>query len=191
MKFTAAGDAIIQKRIYDDYEGINELSPFIKQGDARFFNLEMTLNYEGESCASQFSGGTYLRTNPEVLDDIKKFGFNMTSFNNNHAMDFHYEGFFKTLENVNKVVDALISALIIAIITFACWNLSVAKTIIVCLATAILKLLIGFVLFNEGFMTNVLSVPVLHYQALPSFLQTPLLFRHLIIFRYSRGYLCS
>lgn len=102
MKFTAAGDAIIQKRIYDDYEGINELSPFIKQGDARFFNLEMTLNYEGESCASQFSGGTYLRTNPEVLDDIKKFGFNMTSFNNNHAMDFHYEGFFKTLENVNK-----------------------------------------------------------------------------------------
>lgn len=67
----------------------------------------------------------------------------------------------KTLENVNKVVDALISALIIAVITFVCWNLSVAKTIIVCLATAILKILIGFVLFNQGLMTNVLSVPVL------------------------------
>lgn len=67
----------------------------------------------------------------------------------------------KTLENVNKVIDALISALIIAVITFACWNLSVAKTIIVCLATAILKLLAGFVLFNQGLMTNVLSVPIL------------------------------
>ena len=67
----------------------------------------------------------------------------------------------KTLENVNKVIDALISALIIAVVTFACWNLSVAKTIIVCLATAILKLLAGFVLFNQGLMTNVLSVPVL------------------------------
>ena len=67
----------------------------------------------------------------------------------------------KTLYNVNKVVDALISALIIAIITFVCWNLSVAKTIIICLATAILKLLAGFVLFNQGLMTNVLSVPVL------------------------------
>lgn len=67
----------------------------------------------------------------------------------------------KTLENVNKVIDALISALIIAVITFACWNLSVVKTIIVCLATAILKLLAGFVLFNQGLMTNVLSVPVL------------------------------
>lgn len=67
----------------------------------------------------------------------------------------------KALENVNKIVDALISAVIIALITFLCWNLSVAKTIFICVATAILKLVAGFVLFNQGFMTNVLSVPVL------------------------------
>lgn len=67
----------------------------------------------------------------------------------------------KTLENVNKVVDALISAIVIAIITFACWNLSVVKTIIVCLATAIIKLLSGLILFNHGYTMNVLSVPVL------------------------------
>ncbi len=98
MKFTAVGDIIIQKRIYDDFEGYDELKPFIEKGDARFCNLETTLNHEGETCASQFSGGTYLRTNPEVLDDIKKFGFNMTTFNNNHAMDFHYAGFESTLK---------------------------------------------------------------------------------------------
>lgn len=102
MKFTAVGDMIIQKRIYEDYEGFTELAPFIKQGDARFFNLETTLNREGEACGSQFSGGTYLRTNPEVLDDIKRFGFNMTSFNNNHAMDFFYTGFACTLDAVSK-----------------------------------------------------------------------------------------
>lgn len=101
MKFTAAGDMIIQKRIYEDYEGFNELAPFIKQGDARFFNLETTLNHEGEASASQFSGGTYIRTNPEVLEDIKPFGFNMTSFNNNHALDFFYDGFMATLDAVN------------------------------------------------------------------------------------------
>ena len=67
----------------------------------------------------------------------------------------------KTLEAVSPVVDALISAIIIAIITFICWNLSVAKTIIICLATAILKLLSGFILFNMGYTMNVLSVPVL------------------------------
>ena len=102
MKFTAAGDMIIQKRIYDGYEGFEELAPFIKQGDARFFNLETTLNKESETCASQFSGGTYLRTNPEVLDDIKPFGFNMTSFNNNHVLDFSYGGLEATLSAVEK-----------------------------------------------------------------------------------------
>ena len=98
MKFTAVGDMIIQKRIFEGYEGFDELAPFIKQGDARFFNLETTLYHAGEACGSQFSGGTYIRTNPEVLDDIRPFGFNMTSFNNNHALDFSYDGLELTLE---------------------------------------------------------------------------------------------
>lgn len=102
MKFTAAGDMIIQKKIYAEYEGFQELTPFIMQGDARFFNLETTLNHEGETFASQFSGGTYLRTNPEILEDIKPFGFNMTSFNNNHVLDFSYDGLISTLEAVQK-----------------------------------------------------------------------------------------
>ncbi len=97
MKFTAVGDAIIQRRIPLDFEGYAELAPFILQGDARFFNLETTLNREGECFASQFSGGTYLRACPEVLEDLKKFGFNMTSFNNNHALDFSYVGMQKTI----------------------------------------------------------------------------------------------
>lgn len=101
MKFTAVGDAIIQRRIQDEFEGFKELKPFIMQGDARFFNLETTINREGECCASAFSGGTYLRANPEVLDDMKKFGFNMTSFNNNHILDFSYSG----LECTRNAVD--------------------------------------------------------------------------------------
>lgn len=97
MKFTAAGDMIIQKRIFPGYSGFAELAEFIRQGDARFFNLETTLNHEGEACVSQFSGGTYLRTAPEVLEDIKLFGFNMTSANNNHALDFSYNGLELTM----------------------------------------------------------------------------------------------
>lgn len=97
MKFTAVGDMIIQKRIFPGYTGFAELADFIRQGDARFFNLETTLNHEGEACASQFSGGTYLRTAPEVLEDIKSFGFNMTSANNNHALDFSYSGLEQTM----------------------------------------------------------------------------------------------
>ncbi len=102
MKFTAAGDMIIQRKIQKDFEGFSELTPFILEGDASFFNLETTLNHEGECPSSQLSGGTYIRTNPEVLDDIKQFGFNMTSFNNNHALDFSSEGLIRTLDTLNK-----------------------------------------------------------------------------------------
>ncbi len=100
MKFAAAGDAIIQRRIQSDFRGYDEISPYIKDTDAAFFNLETTLNREGECFASQFSGGTYIRTEPEVLGDLKRFGFNMTSFNNNHALDFSYGGLISTLECV-------------------------------------------------------------------------------------------
>ena len=58
LKFTAAGDALIQRPIQEGYKGFDELTPFIMEGDARFFNLETTLNDEGECYGSQFSGGT-------------------------------------------------------------------------------------------------------------------------------------
>lgn len=101
MKFTAAGDALLQQRIPENYAGFAKIRDFIEQGDARFFNLETTLNYEGECFASQFSGGTYVRTVPEGFGDLLAYGFNMTSFNNNHTMDFSYEGMLKTIEAVD------------------------------------------------------------------------------------------
>ena len=101
MKFTAAGDAMIQRRIPCDFKGYDELYDFIMQGDARFFNLETTLNYEGECWGHQFSGGTYIRAVPEVLDDLKLFGFNMASANNNHALDFSYHGLERTMEELD------------------------------------------------------------------------------------------
>lgn len=102
MKFTAAGDAIIARRIQNNYEGYGEISEFVNKGDARFFNLETTLNEIGECYASQFSGGTYLRTSKKVLPDLEKFGFNLTTFNNNHAMDFSYPGLLSTLEALDE-----------------------------------------------------------------------------------------
>ncbi len=102
MKFTAVGDAIIQKRIPKKDISYSQLNDFIGRGDVRFFNLETTLFEKGECCASNFSGGTYLRTTPKVLADLKRYGFNTTSFNNNHCMDFSYDGFLKTYKAVEK-----------------------------------------------------------------------------------------
>ena len=102
MKFTAVGDILSQKRMTHDYEGFDRIRDFIAQGDARFFNFESTINREGECYASQFSGGTYVRCNPEVFYDTLRFGFNIASANNNHSLDFSYEGLAKTIETLNE-----------------------------------------------------------------------------------------
>jgi len=102
MKFTAAGDAIIQRRIHEDFAGYEELAPFINQGDARFFNLETTLNREGDCPGAALSGGTYIRTEPEVLYDLMGFGFNMTTACNNHLLDFSYEGLYDTIDALDE-----------------------------------------------------------------------------------------
>ena len=44
IKFTAAGDAMVQRRIPGNYEGFEELRDFIAQGDFRFVNLETTIH---------------------------------------------------------------------------------------------------------------------------------------------------
>ena len=106
MKFTAVGDAIIQRRIQEKFEGYDELRPFIMQGDARFFNLETTLNYEGECPASQFSGGTYIRAVPEVLNGGERGVALVEAGDKAHAMQVfreQYSGQYHTVETVEKL----------------------------------------------------------------------------------------
>ena len=47
MKFTAAGDMLIQRVISTEYEGFDEVAAYIKRGDARFFNFESIIYREG------------------------------------------------------------------------------------------------------------------------------------------------
>ena len=100
MKFAAVGDMLIQRRLPENYEGFEEIKEWIGQADAKYFNLETTINREGECYGNVFHGGSYLRANPETLDDCKRFGFNMTSWCNNHTLDFALDGVVKTYENL-------------------------------------------------------------------------------------------
>lgn len=101
MSFTAAGDMLVQRRLPEDYPGFSEIASEIRKGDVRFFNLETTL-HNFESYGSQYNGGSYLCAAPEILEDVRRFGFNITSFANNHTLDFSYGGVEKTLENLHK-----------------------------------------------------------------------------------------
>lgn len=107
MTFTAAGDMLVQRRIPEGYEGFEQVRAQIERGDARYINLETTL-HDGEFPGNQFCGGSYLRAPAAVLDDLKMFGFNMTSFVNNHSFDYGMGGFLAT----KRAIDAagLVSA---------------------------------------------------------------------------------
>ena len=101
MKFSAVGDALILRRIPETYPGFEAVRDWISQADAKYFNLETTLHREGECYAFSLCGGSYLRSEPEVLDDCKRYGFNMLSFCNNHTLDYAHDGLLKTLEHVS------------------------------------------------------------------------------------------
>ncbi len=102
MKFAAVGDMLIQRRIPETYPGFEEIRAWIGAADAKYFNLETTIHREGECYGNVFSGGSYLRANPELLEDCKRFGFNMTTWCNNHTLDFCFDGVVKTWEHLEK-----------------------------------------------------------------------------------------
>lgn len=101
LTFTAAGDMLVQRRLPGGYDGFQELAAFIKKGDVRYFNLETTLN-RGEGWGNQYGGGSWLRAEPEVLEDAKRYGFNLMSFANNHSLDFSHWGLLETIKAADE-----------------------------------------------------------------------------------------
>ena len=101
MTFSVAGDMLVQRRIPKDSEGFSEIKDHIEKGEVRFVNLETTL-HNGEFCANQFAGGSYLRADPNTLEDVRNYGFNILSFANNHTMDFGHGGLLATKKYVDE-----------------------------------------------------------------------------------------
>lgn len=101
MKFTAAGDAMVLRRLPGNYPGFQELRSFINQGDFRFVNMETTI-HNHETYGAAESGGTWFCSPPGVLEDAKTFGFNILTTCNNHALDYGHIGLEKTLDYVEK-----------------------------------------------------------------------------------------
>ena len=103
FKCTATGDAMVTRRLpfEGEYDGFSEVRDFILRGDFRFGNLETTVhNFESYGAAQ--SGGSWLCSPPGVLKDMRKFGINVLSTANNHALDYSYGGLIKTLEYLEK-----------------------------------------------------------------------------------------
>jgi poly-gamma-glutamate capsule biosynthesis protein CapA/YwtB (metallophosphatase superfamily) len=101
ITFTATGDSFITRRHPgESMESFQEVAAVIKQAEVRFNNLEVT-THRLEGFPSATSGGTWAMADPDVLIDLKKYGFNVLAWANNHTLDYSYGG----LEATQKYVE--------------------------------------------------------------------------------------
>lgn len=101
ITFVATGDSFITRRLPGKDEAFKQLSSLIKQADVRFTNLEVTTHYF-EGIPGAVSGGTWAVAPPDVLEDLKAYGFNVMSWATNHTLDYSYGGLEATERYLNQ-----------------------------------------------------------------------------------------
>lgn len=101
ITFTATGDSFITRRLPStESESFIGVSNLIQSSDIRFTNLEVTTHHF-EGAPSALSGGSWAIASPDVLEDLKAYGFNLVAWANNHTLDYLYGG----LEATAKYLD--------------------------------------------------------------------------------------
>lgn len=100
--FIATGDSFMTRRLPEGgYPGFDKIQSIIGKHDVRFNNLEITIhNQEGYPAAT--SGGTWAMAEPAILDDLKKYGFNLYNTANNHSCDFSCGGVLATAKYLRQ-----------------------------------------------------------------------------------------
>lgn len=100
--FIATGDSFMTRKLPEyGYKGFEPLKKVIEEHDVRFNNLEITIHDE-EGYPSAFSGGTWAMASPDILDDLKKFGFNLYNTANNHSLDYSHGGLLATIKHLKS-----------------------------------------------------------------------------------------
>lgn len=95
ISFTATGDSFIVRPESTTTEDFQKVAALIKEGEVRFTNLETVIRRDEGFPAAQ-SGGTWASSPPEVLNNLKAYGFNLVAWANNHTLDFSYGGLKST-----------------------------------------------------------------------------------------------
>ena len=78
-----------------------ELRTLLQTADLAFTHAEM-LFHNYEPAPTTRPGGTYMRADPRLIEDLKWLGIDMVSCANNHTWDFGEHGVLVNLENLDK-----------------------------------------------------------------------------------------
>lgn len=90
LTMCATGDLMLLSDFPEHYD-YTRMADIIKKNDVRLTNLESVVS-NWDCHASTFCGGQWINTEPDKMEDVKKFGFNMYSCANNHSMDYSFDG---------------------------------------------------------------------------------------------------
>lgn len=78
-----------------------QLREILTSADATFANLE-TCVHEYLEGHQGISGGTYMTTEPHLLEDLRWLGVSLVSCANNHAFDYGEEGVLATMKHLDS-----------------------------------------------------------------------------------------
>ena len=102
LTVTGTGDSLFVADIPKEYDAdLKVVKDYIAKGDVRITNLETNVSKFGDF-PNAYSGGTWLNTEPEVFDDLTKYGFNYYGTANNHCMDYSYHAMLSTIDELDK-----------------------------------------------------------------------------------------
>lgn len=104
ISIALAGDCIATRplSVYREerFLGVREI---LRRADARFGNLETNIHrYLEGNHAQRPGGGTYLTTEPPIIEDLKWLGFNLLACGSSHADDYGWEGVLNTMRCLDE-----------------------------------------------------------------------------------------
>jgi poly-gamma-glutamate synthesis protein (capsule biosynthesis protein) len=102
IKIALTGDSLLTMKlsIHSDPR-LLKLIKLIRAADAAYTNLEV-LFHDYEPAPASESGGTYVRADPALVNDLVWAGFNLIGRANNHAGDYGVEGMRLTTKYVRQ-----------------------------------------------------------------------------------------
>jgi poly-gamma-glutamate capsule biosynthesis protein CapA/YwtB (metallophosphatase superfamily) len=97
-----AGDTMLTRRLTPfKEERFLALREVLRANDAAFANLEGTV-HTWEEGTPGITQGTFMTTEPKLLDDLKWLGINMVSCANNHAFDYGEGGVLANIKHLDN-----------------------------------------------------------------------------------------
>ena len=99
-----AGDVLLTRRLAVFREpAYLRLRELLHAASARFCNLEASVHrYLSSPHSQRQGGGTYMTTEPELIEDLKWLGVNLLACGSSHADDYGWAGVLETIEHLDR-----------------------------------------------------------------------------------------